>query len=172
MKCIKIEQKGPHVSFLEEYRCLSDNESLFTETDYLFLCNANMLFVDKVDDGILPKEPPFLIGVQLSDLDVGHQKEDNRDKSNPHYADTFIGGKKNNFFQMVKTIREQVDSNLGDKNKDAWEIGDYINAYYAERHPKSLHPGYSFPGLSKLPYPKKIVAIQKRYMAIKIPDNE
>ena len=176
MTWVKIKHKEPHLPFFEKPHCICNHQNLFVKMDYLFMCDANMLFVDKVGDEILPKEPPFLVGVEYPNLDAQHpmtnKKKSDTNKSDLHYTEAFIGGKKNSFLQMAKTIKEHIDSDLGGEDMDVQDIETYINAYYTEHHPKLLHPGYCFPGLSKLPFQKKIVTMNKSYMAAEMQNNE
>ena len=57
------------------------------------------------------------------------------------------GGRKNDFFQMVKVLSERVDKDLSNNLIAAWHDESHMNRYFAERRNQvhTLHPGFATP---------------------------
>lgn len=161
---------------LKRYHYLYDNRHSLTGVDYLFLCDADMLFVDEVGPEILPDTFPFLVGTQHPGVHNDWQKANKRGtyETNPlskayvsstegdvYYAGAFNGGRLEEFLKMAETIKNAIDTDLSVNYMAKWHDESHINRYYIDHPPKLLPPDYCYPESWNLPFKKKLLALDK-----------
>ena len=168
---IKIEQKHlgwPHCTLL---RCdiYNQHKEKLKDMDYLFACDADMLFVDKVGDEIL-----------FERIATQHQGFTNRrgtyetrpistayvsrQEGRHYFSGAFYGGTKENFFHMIETMTKNIKIDLSKKIIAVWHDESHVNRYFIDNQPtKILSPSYCYPETWKIPYHEKLLSVNKKH---------
>lgn len=173
---IKIHQENlgwPH-NTLRRFQMFNRVESELKNEDYLFFFNANMKFVDFVNEEVIPKkENNFLMGVNHpgyfnSDPSrFTYERNPNSKfyiefgKGNYYYQGCFNGGSSNEFLKMSKTLDDMINIDLSNGIMPIWHDESALNWYYLDKNPLIVDSGYSYPEGWQLPFEKKIVQIDK-----------
>lgn len=149
-------------------------ERLLKETDYLFFCNANLLFKQTVGLEILP---PAIGNGLVGTLHPGFFNKNNNEftyERSPHstayiaegegiyyYAGGFSGGKTKEYIKLCETIKKRIDQDLQQRFIAVWHDESHINRYFLENPPTTLSPSYLYPEGSILPFEEKIMIRDK-----------
>jgi histo-blood group ABO system transferase len=145
---------------------------LLQSMDYLFACDADMLFADTVGDEILgdrvgtlhpgyvgSKGTPETRSLSLAYIAPGTNKF--------YFAGGFNGGNKDEFLKMAKTISENVRSDLTKGIIAIWHDESHLNKYYIDHEPTViLSPSYCYPEHLNLDYKKRLLALFKNHSEI------
>ena len=142
---------------------------LLKKEDYLFACDADMLFVDYVGNEILGKRvatrhPGFLNKrgtYETNPLSTAYVS----DKEGKYYfAGGFYGGYAKQFLKIVKTNAKNIDTDLRNGIIAIWHDESHWNRYCIDHKPSIvLSPSYCYPEGSDLPYKKKLIALNKNH---------
>lgn len=137
--------------------------------DYLFACDADMLFVDTVgseifSDRVATQHPGFVgkrgsyEAIPLSTACVGPYEGEQ------YFAGGFYGGNAEEFLKMTRTMVANIYADL-DKNIIAvWHDESHLNRYFIDNPPtKILTPEYCYPESWNLPYHKRLLALDKNH---------
>jgi len=92
------------------------------------------------------------------------------DRSRPCYwAGGFNGGCFEDFMSMSKEITNRVNVDFSNGIIAVWHDESHLNAYLSERseNVKTLEPSYCYPESWSLPYPKKILALDKDHKEVR-----
>jgi histo-blood group ABO system transferase len=173
IKISKIEHKVWPEPALKKYNYIYSEKKYLKDFDYLYLFDADVYFVDKVDNEVLQN----LVGVLhpykiLEDKSVypyesrkessAYIADENRDK---YYAAAFVGGKSENFLKMSKVISERVSQDEKNNIIAVWHDESHLNKYFNENPPTALSPSYMFPeeliNNPNYPWKPKIIAVNK-----------
>jgi histo-blood group ABO system transferase len=137
--------------------------------DYLFACDADMLFVDTVGDEILGElvatlHPGFVHqrgSYETNPLSTAYIADN---ESDHYYCGGFYGG-------TAKKVLEMLDVNIAHIEEDlrrgiiaVWHDESHWNRYCVD-HPPTLvlSPSYCYPESWNLPYAKKLLALDKNH---------
>lgn len=173
----EIEHLGWPLGTLLRNECFNKHFDSFQGVDYLFFCNANLvcnknIFLD--DLGLVSGVD--LCGVQHPGYFQKSRKEfpleqkikcnayfslEEISKSNNYFQGCFYGGKKEPFYELVKTIYEWTCEDLGHDIMPVWLDESYLNRYFFLNPPFALHAGFAYPEKSVIPLPKMIVQLDK-----------
>ena len=182
LQFIKVEHESWPFPTLKKFHYLCNHETVFYDVDYLFLCDADMLFVNPVREEILPLDVPYLTGTShpgfwRQDLNakIRGTYETNKlssayvkaDEGSIYYAGGFNGGRTKEFLAMARTIKKNIDNDLSKKQIAVWHDESHINRYYVDNPPKLLPPDYCYPESWNLPVPKKLLALDKDHSEIR-----
>lgn len=141
--------------------------------DYIYYCDADMLFVDNVGREIFGElvatiHPGFLGGrgtpeTRSSSLafvsDIEHMT---------YFAGGFNGGSTSNFLSMANTISASIDTDLSHNIIAIWHDESHLNRYLIDHKPSIiLDPGYCYPESWLLPFNKKLLALDKNHQEIR-----
>lgn len=142
--------------------------------EYTFFLNANMLFVDYVNDGILPLESKnYLMGVNhpgyyknnINEFPYERRIESNFyipfNQGENYFQGCLNGGRTVEFINMSKKLDNLIDDDLSKNIIPIWHDESALNWYYQKINPLILHPGYSYPESIHIPFDKKIIQIDK-----------
>lgn len=146
----------PH-STLQRYDVFVKHAQLFADLDYLFYCDADMLFVDKVGEEILHSltvviHPGFNGGVGTPEK----RKEstafvaDNEKKQLSYVCGGFNGGEKDHFLKLAATIKERTDIDSDNNIVATWHDESHLNRYILDMKKqlpemvKYLTPSYCY----------------------------
>lgn len=162
---------------LKRYHVFDKYKETLLNMDYLFYCDADMLFVSDVGDEILP-EDEFTIVVTEHPGFFGGKKGtyETRPESTAYVSESemkcyvaggFNGGTSKSFLKMSKTIKDRVDEDLKNKIIAIWHDESQLNRYIIDNKHKILNPSYCYPESWNIPYEKKILALDKNHSEIR-----
>lgn len=152
------------------------NEMLFFSQDYLFACDADMLFVDTVGDEILGERVatlhPGFVGQRGSYYRNPASLSYVRDDEGKYYfAGGFYGGTRQEMTRISKTLSSCIDQDLSHGVIAEWHDEAHWNRYCIDHPPTViLTPSYCYPENWRLKYPKKLLALDKDHDAIRKQD--
>lgn len=155
------------------YHVYAKNKSLLSAQDYLFACDADMLFVDTVGDEIL--------GERVATLHPGFINQRGSYDTNPdslayvspsegqcYFAGGFYGGKAEEVLNIAKILSQRIDDDLSRGVIAVWHDESHWNRYCIDIRPTHiLSPSYCYPENWKLNYPKKLLALDKNHTEIR-----
>ena len=161
---------------LHRYRRFSDAADLI-DTDYLFYCDADMLFVDKVDEEILPNLSEQLTVVRHPGYWKGGWGSPNTDikskawlpqnKRINYFCGGFNGGETNAFLSMSGELARNIENDSQNGAMAEWHDETHLNWFMAHKYPKILTPSYCYPENWKLPFKPKLLALDKNHSEIR-----
>lgn len=171
---VRIEQKrlGWPYDTMMRFRVYRDAADHFADCDYLYACDADMLFVDTFGDEILgervaTRHPGYCMPYQLHDdyetntcsracIAPGH--------GNYYFAGGFYGGSMPEFLTMVCTCIENTELDLAEGVIAKWHDESHLNRYFVDNPPTViLSPSYCFPENWDLPFVPKLLALSKNH---------
>lgn len=138
---------------LMRYHFFLQQEEILNKYDYIFYCDADMLFVDTIGDEILGD------GLTATDhpsrtfrKEFHYPFEPNQNSSAfiyiPHhyYAGGFQGGKTKDFIDAMKIIKRRIDEDFRNNYIAIWNDESHWNRYLFENPPAIiLDPSYCYP---------------------------
>lgn len=166
---VQISQKRlgwPHDT-LKRFEVYLSHADRMKEMDYLFALDADMRFVAPVGEEILSD----LVGTQHPGF-VGKRGSYETDplstacvlkkEGKIYFAGGFYGGKREEFFKLLKRTNEQIDKDLERDYIAVWHDESHLNRYFID-HPPTLvlNPSYCYPECMTLDFPKKLMALDK-----------
>jgi hypothetical protein len=171
---VKIYQKDlgwPDISMMR-FKMFTLQQQILKKTDYLFFCNANLLFVDFVGDEILPVKEGLLVLKHPGFWNLPREKftyDTNPACSAyiaPHegehyFIGAFNGGKTENFLQMSQILADNIDNDLLKGIIALWFDESHLNKYVIDKPVKILDPSYGYAEGWDLPFKPKIVILDK-----------
>lgn len=173
----RIEQENlgwPDNTLKRFHIFLRIKERLLQETDYLFFCNANLLFKQLVNDEILPpNDSNGLVGTlhpgfyNLPNIDFTYERNPLSTayiaigSGKHYYAGGFSGGRTEAYIQLCETIKSQVDIDESNNLVAIWHDESHINRYFLDYPPMTLSPAYLYPEGWALPFEEKIMIRDK-----------
>lgn len=160
---------------LKRYEIFYNHFSLLTEMDYLYYCDADMLFVDRVGREIL--------GDRVATLHPGYWNSPRQSlpyETNPisrayvaptegvhYYAGGFNGGRSNDFMELARQISVNVRNDLNNGYIAVWHDESHLNRFLINHPPTVvLSPSYCFPEAAwaqNLPFQRIIMALEKNH---------
>jgi hypothetical protein len=166
----------PYPTLLRYHAFLSQKDFI-SGYDYLFYCDADMLFVAPVGDeilvdGLVATIHPGFYNKHINDF--SYERNENSTAYIPYghgenyYAGGFNGGRSADFIEMCKVIKHNIDV---DHSKDIiaeWHDESQLNKYFYDvvSPAKKLDPSYCFPEADwakDLPFDKKLIALDKNH---------
>lgn len=153
---------------------LQIKEQLSQGTDFLFFCNANLLFIQPVGDEILPQsEGSMLVGTihpgfyqSLNSAFTYERRPVSKayipqGEGKHYYAGGFSGGYTDAYLQLCETIKSWVDIDESNGTVAIWHDESHINRYFIENQPYTISPSYLYPEGWSLPF-EKIILIRDK----------
>ena len=173
----RIEQPrlGWPYDTMQRYHVYYKNKDLFRDQDYLFATDADMLFVGNVGDEILGElvatQHPGFVGKR------GSYETNRRSlayvakfEGSQYFAGGFYGGTKNAVLKIFETNIRNIDSDLARGIIAVWHDESHWNRYCIDHPPTViLNPSYCYPESWTLPYPKKLLALDKNHAELQTP---
>jgi len=137
--------------------------------DYLFACDADMLFVDMVgseifSDRVATQHPGFVGKRGSYETNMNSSAGVSANEGQYYFAGGFYGGSAREFLRMTHTMVANIYADL-DKNMIAvWHDESHLNRYFIDNPPtKILTPEYCYPESWSLPYHKRLLALDKNH---------
>lgn len=145
------------------------HKDLFKGYDYVFACDADMLFVDTVGDEILFDRVATIQPNYLFDSNKPYETNPfstacvNRGEGKFYFAGAFYGGVLDEFLKLIHTAQNNIDIDLSRGYIAAVNDESHLNRYFIDHKPTViLSPSYCHFEHWNSPYPKKIVALDRR----------
>lgn len=169
---VKIHQERMGWPYDTMFRCklYYNNRDLFAKEDYLFACDADMLFVDTVGNEILSD--------LVATIHPGFVGKRGTYETNPlstacllphegqyYFAGGFHGGSRDEFIKLNKTMIEGIEQDLQKGFIAVWHDESHWNHYCAKVKKPTLilSPSYCYPESWALPYHKRLLALDKNH---------
>lgn len=160
---------------LKRYEIFYSHKLYFNEMDYLFYCDVDMLFVDKVGREIFGERVatchpgfwntsrqtfPYETNPQSTAYIGPHE-------GNRYFAGGFIGGARQKFLEMARSIAMRINEDLSRGYIAVWHDESHLNRYLIDYPPTQiLNPAFCFPEADwaqNLPFSKILVALDKNH---------
>lgn len=154
---------------MNRYHAYLASEDLLRTQDYLFACDADMLFVGEVGDEVLGKlvatEHPGFVGRRGSYETNPSSKACVFDyEGRQYFAGGFYGGETEAILQLLQVNTSNIDDDLSRGIIAVWHDESHWNRYCIDHKPTViLNPSYCYPENWRLPYPKKLLALDKNH---------
>lgn len=146
------------------------NQDEYEGCDYLYACDADMLFTGEVGDEILgermaTRHPGFYSKPRSAytyDKNPLSKAYIAPNEGTDYYCGGFYGGTKEEFLKIVKTNADNVDADMENGIIALWHDESHWNRYCIDHPPTVvLSPSYCYPAGIYLPFPPKLVALNK-----------
>ena len=150
------------------YHVYANSQDLLMTQDYLFACDADMLFVDDVGDEILGERvatlhPGFVNkrgSYETNPLSLAYVRND---EGEYYFAGGFYGGTSREFLKIAKTNAARIDDDLSRGIIAIWHDESHWNRYCIDYKPTViLSPSYCY-AEGYFNYPKKLLALDKNH---------
>jgi histo-blood group ABO system transferase len=151
---------------LFRYCAYWDHQSYMKDMDYLFACDADMLFVDYVDDEILSDRVGTLNPGFVGRRGTYEERPQSVAYVAPHegdyyFAGGFYGGKRDVFFEMLQCLLAMVYADMKRGIIAIWHDESYLNRYFIDFKPTLVLPrAYCARPFDQ---PQKLVALDKNH---------
>lgn len=175
-KAIYQKRLGWPYDTLMRFEVYLKSQELFENLDYIFASDADMLYVadvgkEMLGDLVATKHPGFynkrrqLFSYETNPISKAYIKPR---EGKSYFAGGFYGGKKASFIQLLETTSKNIRADL-DKNFIAvWHDESHLNRYFIDHPPtKVLSPAYCYPESWQLPFPKKMLALDKNHAEVR-----
>lgn len=158
---------------MKRYHVYYKNRELFKNQDYLFACDADMLFVGNVGDEILGERVATLHPGFVNKRGSYEKKSESKaciksSEGKCYFAGGFYGGSREAFLHILKTNIDNIDDDLSRGIIAVWHDESHWNRYCIDHPPTVvLTPSYCYPENWKLDYPKKLLALDKDHSELR-----
>ncbi len=168
---VRIERKriGWPEDTLFRFEAYLQSRERLSEMDFLFALDADMLFVDEVGDEILSRRVatvhPGYVGQRGSfESNPKSKAYVKKKKGKTYFAGGFYGGVREEFFKLLATAHGNILEDLKTDFIAEWHDESHLNRYFIDFPPTlKLSPSYCYPESWKLPFQKRILALDKNH---------
>jgi hypothetical protein len=175
-KVQKIYQEtlGWPFNTLLRFKMFLNAEAELKKCDYLFFFNANVVFIEKVENEILPDDSNDGL---LAVLHPGFWDKNNQEftydrnvsstayipfgEGKHYFMGGVNGGKTDAYLQLIKTLNNNIQKDLEKDVMALWHDESHLNHYLLNKDPKILSPEYGYSEEDDLPFKPKIIIINK-----------
>ena len=158
---------------LRRIHIFTKNKEELSKLDYLFYCDADMLFCDHVGDEILSHlvatQHPGYFGrrgtpeTNPKSLACVHQYEYMQ-----YFAGGFNGGTSSEYLLMSDSISTNISEDFKDNIVAVWHDESHLNRYLINNPPtKILDPGYCYGESLKPPFRPRLIALDKNHQELR-----
>lgn len=158
---------------LGRYKIFDNINKELSQMDYLYYCDVDMKFVGNVGEEIFSErvatQHPGFIGrrgtpeINPASLACVHNNENMQ-----YFAGGFNGGSSLEYLKMSKTISQNIDIDYSKGIIAIWHDESHMNRYFIDNPPtKILNPSYCYPETWRIPFEKKILALDKNHTEIR-----
>jgi histo-blood group ABO system transferase len=158
---------------LKRFHIYDAHQECFKEMDFVFATDADMLFVAPVGDEILSSlvgtQHPGYVGKRGTfEKNKASKAYVSRTEGKTYFAGGFYGGKRDEFLQLVRRNVQQIDADLQKGFIAIWHDESHLNRYFIDHPPtRILDPSYCYPESWNIPFPKKLVALDKNHAELR-----
>ena len=152
---------------------------ILLKQDYLFATDADMLFVDKIGDEILGERvatlhPGFAPGSKYPRSQGAYETNPiskayvQNGEGKPYFAGGFYGGTAEEMLRIAEINTVHIYQDLQKNVIAIWHDESHWNRYCIDNPPTIiLSPSYCYPENWDMPYPKKLLALDKNHGEIR-----
>lgn len=176
---VRIEQKRlgwPHDTMMR-FLVYLNAQAYLADLDYVFACDADMLFIDKIGDEILGQR----VATRHPGYCLPHQYHDDYDR-NPcstayvadnegsyYFAGGFYGGTMLEFLKIASTCTDHILQDLDHGIIAKWHDESHLNRYFVDNPPTViLSPSYCYPEFWDLPFKPRLLALAKNHKEFQV----
>lgn len=158
---------------LKRYETFVSQVEELSKMDYLYYCDADMLFVDEVGDEILSERVATIHPAFLGSRGTPETRKESLACVFPHedmmyFAGGFNGGTSKEFLKMSQILSERINKDLENGIIALWHDESHMNRYFIDNPPtKILSPSYCYPESWRLPFTRKLLALDKNHEEIR-----
>lgn len=171
---VEVEHKNWPWMTLGRYKIFCDNKDLLSKMDYLYYCDVDMKFVDEVSDEILHERVATQHPCWYETRGTPENNPNSLACVHPHenmqyFAGGFNGGTSEEFLKMSNILSNNIDIDYKNNVVAIWHDESHLNRYFIDNSPtKILSPSYCYGESMEIPFPKKILALDKNHFKIRI----
>lgn len=170
---IKQDKLGWPFDTLNRFHMINSIVPQTNHLDYMYFCNANLIINESIDENVFPDLGQEMVGVnhpgqyRLPNNEFTYERNKESlafipfDEGTHYFQGCFFGGTKDAFLKMSKILQENIDKDLSKDIIALWHDESHLNRYFLNHPPKILDPSYSNPEAFYIPFPKKIIQIDK-----------
>lgn len=161
------EQLGWPYDTMMRFAIYHKHKNRLAEFDYLFSCDADMLFADHVDsemfgDRVGTLQPNYLFDAKPYERNPLSTACINRGEGSHYFAGGFYGANCDEFIKLTKEITDNICIDLARGYIAINNDESHLNRYFIDHKPTViLSPSYCHFENWQSPYPKKLVALVK-----------
>jgi len=158
-------------STLLRYDLFSNITAQLRFYDYLFFFNANIIFLEEVDQAILPSQQndglvavlhPYFWDKPVSSFTYERNSKSTaaiRNGEGKHYFLGGInGGQTDAYLQLIETLKKNIQIDLRQNLIALWHDESHFNHYMVGKNPLVLSPSFGYPEDARIPF-KPILCI-------------
>jgi histo-blood group ABO system transferase len=168
------EHQGWPNATLLRYHVFYNNKNVLKGMDYLYYCDADMLFIDDVSDEILGELVgtihPGYYNTQRGTYETNEKSTAfvSKNENGNYYAGGFNGGTFVNFLKMSEIIKNNIDIDIKNNITAIWHDESHLNRYFIDNPPTvKLSPSYCYPEQWEIPFDKKLLALNKKHSELR-----
>ncbi len=126
---------------LMRFAVYANHKEELKNMDYIFACDADMLFVDTIEDYILGScvgtKHPINIGGNRGDYETNPASVAcvRPDEGQFYFAGAFYGAKRDEFFKMMDILTKSVETDLKNNVMAKWHDESHLNRYFIDHKP-------------------------------------
>ena len=145
------------------------HKELYNDLDFMFACDADMLFVDTVGDEILETrvatQHPGYVGKRGTyETNQNSRAYVAQHEGAYYFAGGFYGGSKDEFITMNQTLYERIKIDIDNGIMPIWHDESHLNRYFIDFEPTNiLSPSYCYPDDWNLNYHPRLLALNKNH---------
>jgi histo-blood group ABO system transferase len=158
---------------LSRYSEFCKYREILSKEDYLFYCDADMLFVSGVSDEVLEDSVATIHPGYRGGRGTPETRKESTAYISPnegviYYAGGFNGGAAEVFLAMSEIISKNISIDMENNIIAIWHDESHMNRYFVNNTPTlALSPSYCYPERASLPFEKKILALDKNHKEIR-----
>jgi histo-blood group ABO system transferase len=178
IKYIYQKRLGWPFDTMMRFEVYYNSKDILSSQDYLFACDADMLFVNNVGDEILGERVATLHPGFFNKPRSFFSYDTNPDskacisdhEGENYFAGGFYGGMAEEVLQITKTCSENITNDFERGIIAVWHDESHWNRYCIDNKPTViLDPSYCYPGNLKIPYIQRLVALDKNHKEMREP---
>lgn len=145
----------------------------FEKMDYVFSCDADMLFVGEVGDEILgdrvaTQHPGFVGRRGTYETNPASRACVHATEGEYYFAGGFYGGSQQEFLRLITTNVRRIEQDLVHKFIAVWHDESHLNRYFIDNKPTVILSAlYCCAGNRPLPQNAKLVALVKNHELVR-----
>lgn len=164
---IPHERKGWPDDALMRFKTYDRARTQLASMDYLYSIDADMLFVAPVGSEIFADTVGCTRYVGKHSTYEKNKRSAaylSKKKARDFFAGAFYGGRRESFFQVVRSLKKMVERDIATDNVSKLYDEAYLNRYFYDHPPQLvLNTSYCIPQDYDIPYEKKIIAVTKQH---------
>lgn len=174
--CVPQKRLGWPYDTMMRYHVYLQHRDLWETQDYVFAVDSDMLFVDYVGEEILGERvatvhPGFVFSKRSSFPYETNRKSMayiSSQEGEKYFAGGFYGGSSREILHMLEVNTSRINDDLSRGMIAVWHDESHWNRYCIDYPPTvMLSPSYCYPESWNLPFPKKLVALDKNHEEIR-----